>query len=81
VPVGDADFSAVRKVKAPLLTKAGRRLLTDERFAGKLLKPPKFMTHMSRDSHVTIRATSQALMVLSAQNSAGRHAGVVLTAC
>jgi hypothetical protein len=36
VPQGDADFTAVRKVKAPLLTKACRRLITDERFAGKL---------------------------------------------
>lgn len=34
VPVADADFNAVRKVKAPLLTKACRRLLTDDRFAG-----------------------------------------------
>jgi hypothetical protein len=37
VPVGDADFKAVREVKAPLLTKACRRLLTDDRFAGKHL--------------------------------------------
>lgn len=37
MPQGDADFTAVRKVKAPLLTKACRRLITDERFAGKLL--------------------------------------------
>ncbi len=34
VPVGDAKFAEVRKVKAPLLVKACRRLLTDERFAG-----------------------------------------------
>ncbi len=34
VPVADAVFQEVRKVKAPLLTRACQRLLTEDRFAG-----------------------------------------------
>lgn len=34
VKVADAHFPTVRKVKAPLLVKASRTLLTDDRHAG-----------------------------------------------
>lgn len=37
VPVADAVFQEVRKVKAPLLTRACQRLLTEDRFAGALM--------------------------------------------